>query len=80
MLILAELDTVTATVGFSLLQPACRQQLRTMLRDKPKQIRILIEDNLTTRAASADNTLHYHRIRQRRRDDAVPRLTGAVVL
>ncbi|AKN17118.1 putative cytochrome P450 143 CYP143 [Mycobacterium haemophilum DSM 44634] len=44
LLILAGLDTVTAAVGFCLLELAHRPQLRTMLRDKPKQIRAFIEE------------------------------------
>lgn len=44
LLILAGLDTVTAAVGFSLLELARRPQLRAMLRDNPKQIRVFIEE------------------------------------
>lgn len=44
LLILAGLDTVTAAIGFSLLELARRPQLRRMLRDKPKQIRVFIEE------------------------------------
>ncbi len=40
-MITAELDTVTATASFPLIEPTRRQQLRAMLRDKPKQIRYL---------------------------------------
>lgn len=44
LLILAGLDTVTAAVGFCLLELARRPQLRAMLRDEPKQIRVFIEE------------------------------------
>ncbi|MGH3636088.1 cytochrome P450 [Mycobacterium sp.] len=44
LLILAGLDTVTAAIGFSLLELARRPQLRTQLRDDPKQIRAFIEE------------------------------------
>jgi cytochrome P450 len=44
LLILAGLDTVTAAIGFSLLELARRPELRTMLRDDPKQIRVFIEE------------------------------------
>ncbi|HYB35158.1 MAG TPA: cytochrome P450 [Mycobacterium sp.] len=44
LLILAGLDTVTASIGFSLLELARQPQLRARLRDKPKQIRVLIEE------------------------------------
>jgi cytochrome P450 len=44
LLILAGLDTVTAAIGFSLLELARRPELRTMLRDNPKQIRVFIEE------------------------------------
>lgn len=44
LLILAGLDTVTAAVGFSLLELARRPELRAMLRDNPKQIRVFIEE------------------------------------
>ncbi|WP_186243219.1 cytochrome P450 [Mycobacterium simulans] len=44
LLILAGLDTVTAAVGFCLLELARRPQLRAMLRDDPKQIRVFIEE------------------------------------
>ncbi|OBF01043.1 cytochrome P450 [Mycobacterium sp. 852002-10029_SCH5224772] len=44
LLILAGLDTVTAAIGFSLLELARRPQLRTELRDNPKQIRVFIEE------------------------------------
>jgi cytochrome P450 len=44
LLILAGLDTVTASIGFSLLELARRPELRTMLRDNPKQIRVFIEE------------------------------------
>jgi cytochrome P450 len=44
LLILAGLDTVTAAIGFSLLELARRPELRTMLRDNPRQIRVFIEE------------------------------------
>ncbi len=44
LLILAGLDTVTAAIGFSLLELARRTQLRSQLRDDPKQIRVFIEE------------------------------------
>lgn len=44
LLILAGLDTVTAAIGFSLLELARRPQLRTQLRDNPKEIRVFIEE------------------------------------
>jgi cytochrome P450 len=44
LLILAGLDTVTAAIGFSLFELARRPQLRTALRDHPKQIRAFIEE------------------------------------
>ncbi len=44
LLILAGLDTVTAAIGFSLLELARRPQLRAMLRENPKQIRPFIEE------------------------------------
>jgi cytochrome P450 len=44
LLILAGLDTVTAAIGFSLLELARGPELRTMLRDNPKQIRVFIEE------------------------------------
>ncbi|BBX73501.1 cytochrome P450 [Mycobacterium shinjukuense] len=44
LLILAGLDTVTAAVGFCLLELARRPQLRAMLRDNPRQIRVFIEE------------------------------------
>jgi len=44
LLILAGLDTVTAAIGFALLELARRPELRTMLRDNPKQIRVFIEE------------------------------------
>ncbi|MGA7133119.1 MAG: cytochrome P450 [Mycobacterium sp.] len=44
LLILAGLDTVTAAIGFSLLELARRPQLRTVLRDNPRQIRVFIEE------------------------------------
>ncbi len=42
--ILADLDTVAAAIGFSLLELARRPQLRAELRDNPKQIRVFIEE------------------------------------
>ncbi len=44
LLILAGLDTVTAAIGFSLLELARRPQLRTTLRDNPKLIRPFVEE------------------------------------
>jgi cytochrome P450 len=44
LLILAGLDTVTAAIGFSLLELARRPQLRARLRGNPKQIRVFIEE------------------------------------
>ncbi|BBX96443.1 cytochrome P450 [Mycobacterium lacus] len=44
LLILAGLDTVTAAVGFCLLELARRPRLREMLRDEPKQTRVFIEE------------------------------------
>ena len=44
LLILAGLDTVTSAVGFSLLELARRPELRAMLLEKPKQIRVFIEE------------------------------------
>lgn len=44
LLILAGLDTVTAAIGFSLLELARRPQLRAALRDRPRQIRAFIEE------------------------------------
>ncbi|MGD1257661.1 cytochrome P450 [Mycobacterium seoulense] len=44
LLILAGLDTVTAAIGFCLLELARRPQLRELLRDDPKQIRVFIEE------------------------------------
>jgi cytochrome P450 len=44
LLILAGLDTVTAAIGFSLLELARRRELRTKLRDNPRQIRVFIEE------------------------------------
>lgn len=44
LLILAGLDTVTAIIGFSLFELARRPQLRTELRDNPRQIRVFIEE------------------------------------
>ncbi|QUR67556.1 cytochrome P450 [Mycobacterium spongiae] len=44
LLLLAGLDTVTAAIGFCLLELARRPQLRAELRDNPKQIRVFIEE------------------------------------
>jgi cytochrome P450 len=44
LLILAGLDTVTAAIGFSLLELARRPELRTALRNNPRQIRVFIEE------------------------------------
>jgi cytochrome P450 len=44
LLILAGLDTVTAAIGFSLLELARRPQLRAQLRGNPQQIRVFIEE------------------------------------
>lgn len=44
LLILAGLDTVTAAIGFALLELARRPQLRAALRDDPRQIRHFIEE------------------------------------
>ena len=44
LLILAGLDTVTAAIGFCLFELARRPQLRAMLRENPKQIRVFIEE------------------------------------
>ncbi len=44
LLILAGLDTVTAAIGFSLLELARRPELRAQLRDNPRQIRVFIEE------------------------------------
>jgi hypothetical protein len=44
LLILAGLDTVTAAIGFSLLELARRPQLRDQLRGNLKQIRVFIEE------------------------------------
>jgi cytochrome P450 len=44
LLILAGLDTVTAAIGFCLLELARRPQLRESLRDNPRQIRVFIEE------------------------------------
>src|SRR6202008_3050680 len=44
LLILAGLDTVTASIGFSLFELARRPHLRGALRDNPRQIRVFIED------------------------------------
>ena len=44
LLILAGLDTVTAAIGFSLLELARRPALREQLRDNQRQIRVFIEE------------------------------------
>jgi cytochrome P450 len=44
LLILAGLDTVTAAIGFSLLELARRPLLRDALRDNPRQIRVFVEE------------------------------------
>jgi len=44
LLILAGLDTVTAIIGFCMFELARRPQLRTELRDNPRQIRVFIEE------------------------------------
>jgi cytochrome P450 len=44
LLILADLDTVAAAIGFSLFELARRPQLRRELRDKPDQIRVFIDE------------------------------------
>ena len=44
LLILAGLDTVTAAIGFALLELARSPELRTKLRDNPRQIRVFIEE------------------------------------
>ncbi|MFV8315544.1 cytochrome P450 [Mycobacterium sp. 23] len=44
LLILAGLDTVTAAIGFALLELARRPPLRAELRDDPRQIRVFIEE------------------------------------
>lgn len=44
LLILAGLETVTAAIGFSLLELARRPQLRAALRGNAKQIRVFIEE------------------------------------
>jgi cytochrome P450 len=44
LLILAGLDTVSASIGFSLFELARRPQLRTALRDHPQQIRAFVEE------------------------------------
>ncbi|WP_025738456.1 cytochrome P450 [Mycobacterium genavense] len=44
LLILAGLDTVTAAIGYALYELARRPQLREMLRDNPRQIRVFIEE------------------------------------
>jgi cytochrome P450 len=44
LLILAGLDTVTAAIGFSLLELARRPELRIVLRNNPRQIRVFIEE------------------------------------
>ncbi len=44
LLILAGLDTVTAAIGFAVLELARRPQLCTALRDNPRQIRVFVEE------------------------------------
>ncbi|MEO8815726.1 MAG: cytochrome P450 [Mycobacterium sp.] len=44
LLILAGLDTVTAAIGFCLLELARRPQLRHLLYENPKQIRVFVEE------------------------------------
>lgn len=44
LLILAGLDTVTAAIGFAILELARRPELREQLRDNPRQIRVFIEE------------------------------------
>jgi cytochrome P450 len=44
LLILAGLDTVTAAIGFSLLELARRPELRVELRDNPRKARVFIEE------------------------------------
>lgn len=44
LLILAGLDTVTAAIGFALLELARRPQLRAQLRGNPRQIRVFVEE------------------------------------
>lgn len=44
LLILAGLDTVTAATGFCLLELARRPELRELLRNDPRQIRVFIEE------------------------------------
>lgn len=44
LLILAGLDTVTAAIGFALLELARRPQLRAQLRNDTRQIRVFIEE------------------------------------
>ncbi len=44
LLILAGLDTVTAAIGFSLFELARRPELRTKLRDNPRDTRVFIEE------------------------------------
>ncbi|OBH09370.1 cytochrome P450 [Mycobacterium sp. E1747] len=44
LLILAGLDTVTAAIGFCLFELARRPQLRDLLRDNPRQVRVFIEE------------------------------------
>ncbi|MDD4866055.1 MAG: cytochrome P450 [Mycobacterium sp.] len=42
--ILADLDVVSAAIGFSLFELARRPQLRSELRDNPRQVRVFIEE------------------------------------
>lgn len=79
LLILAGLDTVTAAVGFSLLELARRPQLRAMLRDNPKQIRVFIEEIVRLEAIGAGGAASYHRARHRRRHDTACGVTSAVM-
>lgn len=44
LLILAGLDTVTAAIGFSLLELARRPQLCDVLRNHPREIRVFVEE------------------------------------
>lgn len=44
LLILAGLDTVTAAIGFALLELARRPRLRAELRENPREIRVFIEE------------------------------------
>lgn len=44
LLILAGLDTVTAAIGFALLELARRPELRAKIRGNPRQIRVFVEE------------------------------------